>query len=362
MQKIKLLLLLILSLLGGILYPSSNKKVKLLPPPDDKIYFAAFPDFGASEDLVTEESITKFEKSAGKKMAFTAFSQHWFKGLAYPKDQIQTIANSGAMPYVRLLPRSSLEQFKAEKHFSLEKIIEGQFDTQLSAWAKAAKKHGIPILVDFGVEMNGDWFGWSGAMNGAGSKDHYGDPKRFDGAEKYRDAYRHIIDIFRAEELHHITWVFHPNVKSIPNTEWNQPKHYYPGDDYIDWIGISIYGAIYDADYPKGSYWDTFEETLKENHKSILEISSTKPFAILEFGVTDQHPNGSKVTWLKDAFKTILSKKYITFKAISYWDESWENGDMTARLKIDSSPQSLKAFREAVQDSHFISKTHLSER
>ena len=29
----------------------------------------------------------------------------------------------------------------------------------------------------------------------------------------------------------------------MPNIEWNEPKYYYPADDYIDWIGISIFGA-----------------------------------------------------------------------------------------------------------------------
>ena len=329
---------------------------KLLPAKDNKIYFAAFPNFGGRVDIVTKKSIRTFENLATKKIVWAEFSPLWVNGLVYPKTDIQTISNEGVMPYVRFLPRSNLDQFKVEKKFTLEKIIKGNFDQELREWAKSAKKHNIPIIIDFALEMNGDWFGWSGQLNGADSKTIYGDPTYFDGPEKYRDAYRHIIDIFRDEAVHNVTWFFHPNIQSIPNEEWNSPKYYYPGDDYIDWIGISIYGAF----YPKKSYWNTFDEILENNYKKILEISSTKPLAILEIGVTDNHPSGKKSKWIRDAFNTILSNKYLNFKAVNYWHESWDDDEDRASLKIDSSSESLSSFQKAIQNDKFTSSINLS--
>ena len=52
----------------------------------------------------------------------------------------------------------------------------------------------------------------------------------------------HIIDLFRALDVDNITWVFHIDAYNDPNTPWNQMAGYYPGDDYIDWIGVSAYG------------------------------------------------------------------------------------------------------------------------
>lgn len=336
----------------------ANDERKLLPALNNKIYFAAFPDFGGAEDMVSKERIRNFENLARKKIVWAQFSQNWFKGLAYPKAQIQTIADMGVMPYVRLMPRSSLDQFKVEKKFTLDNIINGDFDNELKKWAKNAKQHNIPIIIDFAVEMNGDWFSWSGKFNGAGTKDAYGDLNYYDGPEKYRDAYRHIIDIFRAKNVNNVTWFFHPNVNSSPNEEWNHPKHYYPGDEYIDWIGISIYGLM----YPEGEYWDTFEEVLKENYMQIRDISSTKPLSILEIAVTDHHPLGKKDKWLKDTFKIILSQKYLNFKAINYWHESWDNEGVIASLKIDSSIESLTAFQVAIKNDRFTSKVNISGR
>ena len=44
-------------------------------------------------------------------------------------------------------------------------------------------------------------------------------------------------------EADNILWVFHVNYNDWPNESWNRFENYYPGDDYIDWLAVSIYGA-----------------------------------------------------------------------------------------------------------------------
>ncbi len=338
--------------LNNLTYSELNS-FKLLPPKNEKIYFGAFPDFGGPEDIVTEKKIIDFENLIGRKIVWASFSQNWYNGIYYPKEEIHIINDLGIIPYVRFMPRSSDEEFYDETKFTLNNIIEGKFDNDLKNWAKDSKEDGIPIIIDFAVEMNGDWFPWSGYYNGAGDKTKYGDPNYYDGPERYRDAYRHIIDIFRAENITHITWFFHVDIYSNPNEDWNQPKYYYPGDDYIDWIGISCYGPMNTGE----NYWELFSEILEERSNSILEISNSKPFAVLEFGVTDNSRMGNKSEWLKDAFRTILNKKPIKFSAISYWHENWEeeNGDL-ALIRVDTSNSSLKIFRELAKNNKFTSK------
>ncbi len=329
-----------------------NKFVKLLKPLNGQIYFGAFPDFGGPEDNVTKERILDFENLSGTKIVWAYFSQNWFNGIKYPKREIHEIYEQGIVPFVRLMPRSSEEQFVVEKKFSLENIINGKFDTDLKSWAKEAKEDNIPLLLDFAVEPNGDWFSWSGFYNGKGTKDGYGDLNYYDGPERYRDAYKHIINIFKEEDVKNITWFFHVDIYSNPNEDWNSPKYYYPGDDYIDWIGVSVYGPQNTGE----DYWETFSEILKNRYKSILDISTQKPFALLEFGVTDASPYGEKAEWLKDAFETVLNGRYIKFDAISYWNENWEeeNGSK-AFIRIDSSKANLDMFRLYAQNKKFIS-------
>ena len=332
---------------------SLTKELTLQPPKGDKIYFGAFPDFGGTEDIVTTKRIDDFEKLVGKKPLWAYFSQSWYNGMAYPKKSIEIIHKKGITPFVRLMPRSSEEQFVKEPKFTMQHIIDGLFDIQLHQWAKEAKSHNIPLLIDFAVEANGNWFSWSGIFNGKDTKDGYGDKNYYDGAERYRDAYRHIIDIFRDEKVQHVTWFFHADIYSNPNREWNRAKYYYPGDDYIDWIGVSLYGP----QNPNEDYWESMSEILKERASTITEISTKKPIALLEFGVTDNHPLGNKSEWLNNAFKTILSGKYIDFKAISYWHETWEEEDGTsASIRLDSSESSLETFKNYVKNPRFETK------
>lgn len=334
--------------------PSDKISTKLLPPPQNKIYFGAFPDFSGPEDNVSKKRINDFEKLIDKKIAWAMFSDNWYNGIVYPKKKIHLISDSGATPYVRMMPRSDEIQGHLEEKFSMQNIIDGKFDTELIAWARATKKDNIPLLIDFGVEANGDWFSWGGNFNGGSVPDTYGDVNYPDGPERYRDAYRHIIDIFRVEEVTHVTWFYHYNYASFPNVQWNQPKYYYPGDDYIDWIGFSLYGA-----QTLDEEWEglDFSIQLKEFFDSFKALDTKKPIALLEFGVTDYHKQGSKSIWLEDAFKTILDNPYVKFDAINIWHEDWQNEDETyTRLRVDSSNKTLKTFKKLIDNDRFISE------
>ncbi len=340
-------------------FKTEAREIKLLPPSDNKIYFGAFPDFGGSENQVTSQKIIDFETIFNKKIVWAYFSQNWFNGIKYPKENIHAINNAGSIPFVRLMPKSNEIEGIAEDYFSLQKIIDGDFDAELIQWAKDAKEDNIPLLIDFAVEANGDWFGYSGIFNGAGKTDGYGDPNYPDGPERYRDAYRHIIDIFRQEKVNHITWFYHFNYASFPNEEWNQPKYYYPGDNYIDWIGFSLYGA-----QTLDEEWDGLEfSTQLENYiNSYTDINSIKPIALLEFGVTDFHKDGNKSIWLKDAFETILNNPYIKFSAINPWHENWENEDGTmTTIRLDSSAEVKKTFINLIKNKRFISSAKWSQ-
>ena len=57
-----------------------------------------------------------------------------------------------------------------------------------------------------------------------------------------RPRHTELISRVRAAGAKNIIWVFHIQNYSYPSDEWNQPKGYYPGDDYVDWLAMSAYG------------------------------------------------------------------------------------------------------------------------
>ena len=336
---------------------SSKNYIKLQALENDNIYLGAFPDFGGPEDNVSTQKIIDFNNLIGKNIAWACFSDNWYNSIAYPKDNIHKIYENGTIPYVRIMPRSDEIQGHAEIKFSMQNIIDGNFDDKLRIWAKDAKKDNIPLLMDFAVEANGDWFPWSGKFNGGSTTDNYGDLNYPDGPERYRDAYRHIIDLFNDEGVTHVTWFFHYNYASFPNEQWNQPKYYYPGDDYIDWIGFSLYGAQTLSEEWEGLEFST---QLRDFSSSFYGLNTNKPIALLEFGVTDFHKDGNKSIWLKDAFESILDNPYVKFSAISPWHENWENEDETiSTIRLDSSTETLNTFKDLIKNERFISKVRL---
>ena len=61
-----------------------------------------------------------------------------------------TVANNGAVPLVQLDPTN----------VSIAAIASGQYDSYLSAYAKAVRAYRRPVILSFGHEMNGYWYSW----------------------------------------------------------------------------------------------------------------------------------------------------------------------------------------------------------
>jgi beta-mannanase len=253
---------------------------KLLTSPKG-IYHAAYPDFGGTEDVVTKDKITEFELLAGKKIVWAYFSNNWYNKISFPLTSVNIIHSAGKIPFIRIMPRTNFAENVADTNYTMQKIIDGVFDDELTQWAKDAANTGIPLLAEFGTEVNGNWFPWNGQYNGGGETTKYGDFNFPDGPERFRDAYRHIIDICRKNNANNITWFFHIDAYGEPEEQWNIPENYYPGDDYIDWLGVSIYGP-----QENNEDYQEFSEILNDIYPELCSISD-KPIAILEFAITE---------------------------------------------------------------------------
>jgi len=245
------------------------------------IYHSAFPDFGGTEDKVTEQKIIEFEELVNKEIVWAYFSNNWYEKIRFPDTEVNTIHNTGKIPFIRIMPRSNFNEGGPDPSYTMQRIIDGDFDDDLNQWAIKAKQFDFPLLVEFGTEVNGNWFPWNGQYNGAGELTNYGDSNLADGPERFKDAYRHIIDICRNNNVSNITWFFHVDAYCEPNTTWNNIENYYPGDRYIDWLGVSIYGP-----QEKSENYQEFSDILNDIYPTLVCLSD-KPIAILEFAITE---------------------------------------------------------------------------
>jgi hypothetical protein len=331
-------------------------RAKLVPPPAGRIYHAAYPDFRDTEDFVTTGRIRAFENLAGRDIAWAYFSNNWGRQIRFPGRAVRRIAAAGTVPFVRLMARTGWRPSGPDPRYRLQRIIDGDFDSELAAWGRAAARFGRPMLVEFGTEANGSWFPWNGNWNGAGRRDGFGDPRLFDGPERFRAAYRHVREVIESAGATDLTWFFHADDDSWPQTRWNSIAAYYPGDRYVDWIGVSVYGPL-TLDEP---WRPSFSEAMARVYPKLAALSPSKPIAVLEYGA---HQGRQKAGWFRDAMETITSRRFPRLRAASVWSEAWPNGDGTrSNLKIDSDRATLGVYRRFAARPVFSSRVVFRDR
>ncbi len=345
-----------LALLGcheraAVLQVDPNGPVEVVVP-EHGAYTGAFMDFGDEEDDVTLEMIEDFETMVGKHQAIIASSSYWGEQ-SFPTDNLNVIWRHGSLPLVFWSPWDKpYEEDRGPGKFNLNEIIAGTWDGYIDKWADGARDFGHPLIVVFGVEMNGTWFPWSGAYYGGAEWDK--DRNNWKGPETFRTAYRHVVDRVRARGASNVKWMFHTNNYAYPYETWNCAPAYYPGSDYVDWLGLSVYGQQYkdepNPDIPSLVDWP---------YKEMCRLDPKKPIMIAEWA-TGEFPHSTKggglgkTDWIKEGLK-LFRTRYPRIKAAVYWHERWQNADQSySNLRINSSVESLNAYREGVANPDWL--------
>ncbi len=309
--------------------------------PEKGAYTGAFIDFGDEEDDVNLETIEDFEKMVGKHQAIIASSSYWGEQ-TFPTENLNIIWRHGSWPLVFWSPWDRpYEQNHGPDKFSLIDIIAGKWDAYIDRWGDSARQFGHPMIVVFGVEMNGDWFPWSGTFYGGDKWNESGD--NWEGPEHFRAAFRHVVDRVRARGARNVQWMFHTNNYSYPLDTWNFAPAYYPGSDYVDWLGISVYGQQF-----KDEPWANVASLVDWPYQEMSGLDPKKPIMIAEWATGEFPHAGNKGTWIKEGLD-LFRARYPRIKAAVYWHERWQNPDQSySNLRVNSSLDSLDAYREGV--------------
>ena len=304
-------------------------------------------DFGDEEDDVSLETIEDFEQMVGKHQAIIASSSYWGEQ-SFPTANLNVIWRHGSLPLVFWSPWDKpYAQNRGPDRFSLFEIINGKWDAYIDKWGDAARAFGHPIIVAFGVEMNGDWFPWSGIYYGGDA--WIEDGETWEGPEHFKAAYRHVVDRVRARGATNIKWMFHTNNYSYPLDTWNFAPAYYPGPDYVDWLGLSVYGQQF-KDEPNPGIGSLVDWPYQE----MCGLDPKKPIMIAEWATgefphsIDEHGGIGKAEWIKQALE-LFRARYPRIKAAVYWHERWQNPNQSySNLRVNSSVESLNAYREGI--------------
>ena len=172
-----------------------------------------------------------------------------------------------------------------------KKAGEGVYDKiikKYASWAKSAKR---PIYLRIGYEFDG--------------------PHNELEPRDYINAYRHIVDLLRKENVNNIAFVWHsyasPPFNDYKLSEW------YPGDDYVDWVGVSVFGHAYSDDF--GPDCDNVLEFARQHRKPVM-IAEANPV----YGI-DKENSEVWDQWFVNFFSFIYNKN---IKAVSFINENWQ--------------------------------------
>ncbi len=265
----------------------------------------------------------QFEDNTGKKMSQVMWFLDWNSD--FPVAHCAVLYKAGYIPHLTWEPWL----WSDKEAINLDKIIAGQFDAYIGNFAKGAKAYGQTLFLRVGHEFNGNWYPWAVSKNN-------NDP------EKYKKAYIHIHDIFESAGADNVQWIWAPNCSSVPDTSWNDPLLAYPGDKYVDWVGLDGYNFGSTQSWSK---WVSFSEVFGSMYEKLSGAIPGKPFMIAEFACAER--DGDKSAWVASLESEL--KNYPLIRSIVWFDLNKE-----ADWRVNSSPEVLKAFKKALASKFFL--------
>ena len=340
----KRILILLLPIL--LIFPSLQGICHASVVPETGCYHGVFVEPG--NDYANPYPMTglqTFEQDAGKNVAMVMWFMVWGwepgNLLYFPSGWCTDITDAGKAPHITWGPH----YWNSDTQITLQGIIDGNWDAYILQWANDIKNWGDgqtangkqpEVFIRWGHEMNGDWYDWSGTSNGGATTTGYGDPAKEDGPERYIDAWRHIYDIFQNAGATNAIFIWAPDDDNIPNDSWNHWTSYYPGDNYVNWIGCDIY-ANWRSQNP---------EDIKQNMGVYSDYQVTgKPFIIAETAVWGRKSAGYITDFLSD-----LENKFPNTKAFC-----WFNTNKEHDWRIEERKSKQNAYRDGIASTWYLS-------
>ena len=253
----------------------------------------------------------------------------------FPTDVMQENYEAGRMVELtlQLTDNNNVDMFAASP---LLEIYRGNLDEPLRQWARDAAAFGHPFLFRLNNEMNSDWTSYGGVVNLA-------DPAIFTAV------WQRIYRIFAEEGVDNCIWIFNPHDRQAPPSDWNNSLAYYPGNEYVQMIGVTGYnnGTYYTQWAEEWREFDVIYDQIWEEYEPRF---ADFPWIITEFASSGV--GGDKVAWIENMFDHIYKYPNIRIAVwFSFADFDDANGGTPARTYwLDETPETLEAFRKGLHE------------
>ncbi len=321
---------------GAIVIPPSTPSVPTAPtgalakyePSGDRVYHAASLK-GTWDISQLRQQSQEFQRASGKKLAVVT----WFAS-AYENGRLTSWRTQyvGQLDRVRQMGSLSLIKFSIQdsnfeatrKIAPLKHIAMGVYDAYFEEMADTMRDFGAPVFLSINHEMNGTWYPFSEAYPGSGVT-----------AADFVASWKRVVDVFRRKGANNVAFVWSPNVPDVGPVPF---ARYYPGDDYVDWIGASFYSG-------------NPVENLSLLYRA---YAAKKPFFITEWATAPEknryYPSfPGEATWVK-AVMASLQKNYPRVKGISWFQ--WQKDD--GNYLLQRLPDQAQAYAAGVANPRYL--------
>jgi mannan endo-1,4-beta-mannosidase len=204
----------------------------------------------------------------------------------------------------------------------VQSVLSGALDDYASRWADEIRDWASTVYVRFAHEFNGDWYPWT--------------PTYGTSARAYVEAWRRLRDIFANRGAGNVKWVWAPSAVGASTL-----RDWYPGDDYVDVLGIDGYnwGASH-----RSTRWITPEELFGDALHALRAVSPDKPILISEVGCAES--GGCKADWIAHFMDFVVAARDVMGFV-------WFEHDKEPDWRITSTPESAAAMAKALRKNRF---------
>ena len=242
------------------------------------------------------ESVEDFEKRIKANPDYLAHFVHWGNGEGSLPPWLSEYAYAKGRTLVVFWEASDyVVGGTNQPKFSYKTILAGNHDAYIEDFAEQIKDYKGPVILIPFSELNGNWTPWSGTKNG-------------NTPEEAVLAFRYIHDFFN--NVPNVKFALALNAASVPNTYENRIDAYYPGHEYVDYVGIDGFNM----DNP----WESFSDIFSHPLNTISKYN--KPIFIFSFASA---PGEQKAEWLDDALN-VQMPKYPLLKGFIYFNQNKE--------------------------------------
>ncbi|MFH0863657.1 MAG: glycosyl hydrolase [Candidatus Gottesmanbacteria bacterium] len=281
-------------------------------------------------------AVDQYTEQVGKKPAFAWFSVKWQNNItgAYQEFDpaiLEQYRTRGIMPGITWDASKGIGLNKNQPDFSWKTIASGKHDAYITRVAKGVAAYKYPCVLRTLHEMDGNWYPWGFRANGNN------DPK------DYAIAWRRIVDIFRKEGATNVQFVWVITAGILNNNIFNKYGDIllqtYPGDDYVDWVGLDGYSNL-------ASDGRSLKTIFQPSYQFLLNHTN-RPIMFFEVGATENPADPmAKANWIKESFLITIPQEFPEVKVVNWFNS--ENDKHDKDYAMDTSQNSLNAWKQVV--------------